>query len=267
MPFNIDLIYIISPLIVTLISLVVLLYFVKKKRLPFIVLAYSFVAYFGAIALKEIVQIPTYAYLAAHYGASPAILGLYFGIQTVVFEIGLAYLVACVAVSRKSLRMEHAEGYGAGLAFWENGILLGALTFVSLLSTYIIIATGAPATAQATFNILYAAEPMLFSSLSYSSIFVVFLGILERVSSIILHFAWGYLVVVAAVLHKKKYLLMALPMGLVDFFVPYAGSVPLWAFEGLIFVIALMGLAVALTVRKSIAKKKVAKGSKKKNKG
>jgi len=267
MPFNINLIYIISPLIVTLISLGVLLYFRKKKRLPLIVLAYAFVAYFGAIALKEIVQIPTYAYILAHYGTSPAVLGLYFGIQTVVFEIGLAYLVACFAVSRKSLRLEHAEGYGASLAFWENGILLGALTFFSLLSSYLIIATGPAATAQVVFNSLYAAEPMLFSGISASSLFVVFLGILERVSSILLHFAWGYLVVVAAILHKKKYLLMALPMGLVDFFVPYASAVPLWAFEALIFAIAVMGLAVALAVRRSITKKKVVKGSRKKNKG
>ena len=233
-----------------------------KKKLPLIVLGYAFIAYFGAIALKEIVQYFTYGLLIANTTYAPAVLGLYFGLQTVVFEIGLAYLVACFAISKKHFKLEDAEGYGASLAFWENGILLGALTFVSLAASYILIAVGPTTTAQAIYSSMYLAEPALFGAISTSSVVVVLLGILERVSSIMIHFAWGYLVLVAAYLRKNKYLLMALPMGLVDFLVPYASYIPLWAFEGIVFAIALAALIVALKVRKNLMQ-----GSNKKNKG
>ncbi len=54
-------------------------------------------------------------------------LGLYFGVQTVFLEVGLAYVFARLAISRVKMQAADAEGYGLGLAFWENGIYVGAL--------------------------------------------------------------------------------------------------------------------------------------------
>lgn len=258
MPANINPIYFVSPVVIILITAALLFYYRKKGKLPLIILGYSFLAYFGAIALKEVVQIPTYSYVV---GSPPWVLGLYFGLQTVVFEIGLAYLIAVFVVSRKSLRIEHAQGYGAALAFWENGILLGAITLVNLIVAYVIIAVGPAAAAHAIYSSMFASEPALFNQVSLPVLLSILLGMLERVSSIILHFAWGYLVVVAAVLKKKKYLLIALPMGLVDVLVPYASTMPLWVFESMVFVISIVALAIALKVKKDISKSTARKTS------
>ena len=58
-------------------------------------------------------------------GGSPLEVGAYFGLQTVFFEVGGAYLVARYLVSRGTLRADDAEGFGVSLALWENGMLLG----------------------------------------------------------------------------------------------------------------------------------------------
>jgi hypothetical protein len=50
----------------------------------------------------------------------------------------------------------------------------------------------------------------------------VALGTVERISSILIHFAWGYLCFMAAFFHKKRLFLIALPMCIIDFLVPFA---------------------------------------------
>ena len=64
---------------------------------------------------------------------------------------------------------------------------------------------------------------------------LVALGTIERLGSILVHFSWGILVVVAAASRRTKYFLVALPMGLVDFLVPFAPSLGLPEFEGIAF--------------------------------
>jgi hypothetical protein len=83
---------------------------------------------------------------------------------------------------------------------------------------------------------------------------LVGLGILERTSSLLVHFSWGYLCIVAAYFHKKKYFLLALPMGLIDFFVPFAQAMTLPVFEALILAFAVASLGVAIISTRKLRK-------------
>ncbi|HYB03786.1 MAG TPA: hypothetical protein VED17_04950, partial [Nitrososphaerales archaeon] len=78
--------------------------------------------------------------------------------------------------------------------------------------------------------------------------------ILERISSILAHCAWGYLVVLAAVYKKNLYLAVALPTGLIDFFVPFANILGLAEFESIIFLFALGSLMIAISIGKRLPK-------------
>jgi hypothetical protein len=53
-------------------------------------------------------------------------LGLYYGLQTVFLEVGLAYVLAVYGVRRRGLKSSDGVGYGLSLAFWENGVLIVA---------------------------------------------------------------------------------------------------------------------------------------------
>ena len=125
---NIDPIFIIQPVIVIIICSVLLVYWYFKRRFHLMVLVYSLVAYAVAIALKEAVQIPTVTAATNYFGSQGAWLGVYFGLQTVFFEVGLAYVVAWYVFSHGMLERKDAEAYGAGLPFWENAALLGILS-------------------------------------------------------------------------------------------------------------------------------------------
>jgi hypothetical protein len=85
----------------------------------------------------------------------------------------------------------------------------------------------------------------------------VALGTVERVSSIIIHFAWGYLCVMAAVYHKKRLFLIALPMGFVDFLVPFAQN-SIVLFEAVFFGLSFLSVAVAWYATKQVRKREVA---------
>ena len=64
--------------------------------------------------------------------------------------------------------------------------------------------------------------------------------------SLLLHFSWGYLCVVAAVTRKKKYFYLALPMGLIDALVPFSGTIGLVKYELLIFGLGVLTVVVAI---------------------
>ena len=212
------------------------------------VLLFSLVAYFGAILAKVVFQYLTCGppFLPAS-GGNPFELGAYFGLQTVFFEVGGAYLVARYAVSHGMLKANDAEGYGISLALWENGVLIGGSLLISYAIYYATLSAGSGAAAEQMYATLIQSAPSLFDAPS-SALPLIGYAILERVSSLLIHFSWGYLCVLAAVFKKRAFLLAALPMGLVDFFDPFAGSLGTGAFEGLIFAIALVCVAVALTM-------------------
>ena len=247
---NIDPLYILQPVIVIAVCSALLVYWYFKRRFHASVLAYSLIAYAVAIALKYAVQIPTVSSATGYFGQHSVGLGVYYGLQTVFFEVGLAYLVAWYAVKRGVLEKKDAEAYGSGLAFWENAVLLGALSLVNLIAYYSILSTNT-SLAQTLYNQLSANAPDLFAPAS-KALASVALGTVERFSSIMLHFAWGYLCVMAAVYKKKSLFLIALPMGFVDFLVPFAQPGNLILFETAVFALSLFSLLVAQYATKRV---------------
>jgi len=249
---NIDPIYILQPLIVIVICSVLLVYWYRKRHFHLMVLIYSLAAYAVAIGLKYAVQIPTINMVIDYFGDHSAGLGVYYGLQTVFFEVGIAYFVAWYAVKRGLLERKDAEGYGTGLAFWENAGLLGALSLLNLVIYYSVLSTNT-ALAQTLFNQLNANASYLFASPT-QALGSVALGTLERVSSILFHFSWGYLCVLAAVYKKKRLFLIALPMGFVDFLVPFAAPGNLALFEAAVFALSAVSVLVAWYASKTVVK-------------
>ncbi len=242
---DIDPVLFIAPLATVVFSIIFVVWWHYKRRLTATILVVAALAYFTAIGLKVVFQEATYGWIQSTFGTVSVPTGLYFGLQTSFFEVGLAYLVARFAVSRWSIDARDGEGYGVSLAFWENGILTGALSLFSLALTYVFIADGL--LPISTYQTLVNSQPSAFYPPA-QLLFPTALSILERFSSFLIHFSWGYLCVLAAYLHKRNYLFLALPMGLVDTLVPFAGEVPLWVFETAIFLIALGAFAVTWRV-------------------
>ena len=106
---NIDPLFILQPVIVIILCVALLAYWHVKRRFHPMVLFYSLVAYGVAIALKEALQIPTVTAVTNYFGSTSAGLGVYYGLQTVFFEVGLAYVVAWYVVSRGMLEKKDAE--------------------------------------------------------------------------------------------------------------------------------------------------------------
>lgn len=250
---NIDPLFILQPVIVILICCALLVYWYVKRRFHLMVLVYSLVAYAVAIALKYAVQIPTLTTVTNYFGTQSVGLGLYYGLQTVFFEVGLAYAVACYVVSHGLLEKKDAEAYGSGLAFWENAGLLGILSLISLVAYWSILSTNTPL-AQTLYSQLKANEPGLFAPAS-EALGSVALGTIERISSILFHFAWGYLCLMAAYFHKKKLFLIALPMGLVDFLVPFASTIGIAVFEAVVFALAVLSVLVTWYATRDLREK------------
>ena len=242
---NIDPVLFLQPAAVIAISVGLTVYWRRRRRFAGVVLVLSLIAYAGAIAIKGVVQSFSAAAVTSAFGSASLQTGLYYGVQTSVFEVGLAYLVARYAVSRKMIEGADAEAYGISLAFWENAVLLGALTLLNLAANYLLIADGLmPASVYQT---IVNSNPSLFYPPQQLVIPMAF-GILERMSSLMAHLAWGYLCVIAAVTRKRTYLAVALPMGLLDVLVPLAQNVPLWEFEAIVFLLSVGFLSVAWTI-------------------
>jgi hypothetical protein len=233
-------------------SVALVLYWYFKRRFSMAAFGFSFIAYASAIALKEVLQYFTYSPFDTRFGSNDYALGLYFGLQTVFLEVGFAYVVVRFAFKKSKLGANDAEGFGIGLGFWENGILLGALGLVSLVSDYFIIAAGG-GLALTVYDAVNKAQPSLFDS-PIKVLPLLGFPFLERLTSAIFHFCWGYLCVLAAVFSKRKYLFLALPMGLLDFLVPFAPSLGTVSFEILIFLLAIGALAITLFVTRNLRK-------------
>lgn len=242
---NIDPFLLLEPVLFILLGLGTVVYWRLKRRLIWIVLLLSMIAYAAAIALKEVIQVYTAAAVAVDFGYVSWETALYYGLQTCFLEVGLAYLVARYAVARKLITDADSEGYGVSLAFWENAVLLGALTLFNLVVTYVLIADSL--LPQSVYQTIVSSEPALFYSPQQLAVPIA-LAVLERFSSFLVHFAWGYLCVLAAFLRKPVYFLVALPMGLIDALVPLAQVIPTWEFELIIFVFSVACVAIAWRV-------------------
>ena len=241
---NIDPIFMLEPMMVIGFSIATLLYWHRKKRISRYVLGFALLAYGGAIAAKVAFQYLTASRFFAMSQGSLWLLGFYFGLQTMIFEVGGAFLVARFAISKHRMKRKDGVGYGLGLAFWENGILLGATSLLSLLSYSITISQGGVA-AETIYTLLSKSQPQLFHP-PLEALQIICWAVMERVSSLMVHLSWGYLCLKSAASHKNGYFLLALPMGLVDFLVPFAGLMPISLFEIVIFMVA--ALCVLATV-------------------
>lgn len=188
-------------------------------------------AYFVAIIGKVLLQ----DFLAASglMPSNPYALGITLGLETSLLEIGISFLVAQDALEKRRMRIEAAPAYGMGLAFWENGVLLGVLALPVLIWA------------------MTSGNSALQNGTPSEILWLVALGTLERVSSIIVHFSWGILTVVAAASGKMKYLIVALPMGFVDAFVPFAPSLGLATFEFTVFALSLTSLLATYGLTKN----------------
>ncbi len=125
---------------------------------------------------------------------------------------------------------------------------------INLIAYYLIFSSlGGSGLAQQLYTTLSKAEPSLFYS-PLESLPLLGFSILERITSLIFHFSWGLLCVFAAYYKKKKYLFIALPMGLLDFLVPFEPRFGIPLFEATIFVLALIALGVTLWVTQDIRK-------------
>jgi hypothetical protein len=246
---NIDILYIIQPVIVIVTASLLMLYWYLKRRFHATVFLYSLIAYGTAIALKYAVQLPTVDAVTSYFGEHSVGLGFYYGLQTVFFEVGLAFLVAWFAVRRGALERKDAEAYGSGLAFWENAILLSALSLINLIAYYSILSTNT-SLAQTLYNQLNTNAPGLFAPAS-EALRSVALGVMERTSSILIHVAWGYLCFMAAYHHRRRLLLIALPMGFIDFLVPFAQNA-IVTFEVAIFALSVISLLTAWYVTRNL---------------
>ncbi len=247
---NINPVYFLSPLAPIIFSFVLIFYWRARRSFRWVVLIYALLAYGFAIIAKSIFQALTAAYIIGSFGSASIITGLYYGLQTSFLEVGLAYIVARYALRREIFVESDAESYGLSLSFWENGVLLGIFSLVSILSTYLAIAYGGPAVSQTISNEIMKAQPSLFSS-TISALPSIGFSILERTSSLLAHFAWGFLVIVSITRKKPVYFFTALPMGLMDALVPFAGTLGIPIFEATVFLLSLLFLSIALYVRKA----------------
>ena len=253
---NIDLLYLLTPIVTMAFSFGLVVYWHYRRSFTMWVLLYSLGAYAVAIALKYIVQIPT----IGAFSSNQAALGLYYGMQTAAFEVGGAYVFATMAVSRRKFTSREATGYGLGLAFWENGVLLSIPLLIDYITYYVILATPSSGLAQTILPILTRDSPGLFYGPS-SALPLVFYAVLERLSSLMAHFAWGFLCVMAAVHKKKLYFAVAFPMGFIDFLVPFAGSLGTGFFELVVFLVSAACVVVALRITSGVRRVQAAPGS------
>lgn len=241
-----------QPILAIIFSIALIVFWRLKRNFRGIVLLYALIAYAGAIILKNIVQVLTASTVVNIFGAQSAFFALYLGMQTVIFEVGGAFIVAWFLVSQSKISAKDSEAYGLSLSFWENGVLLGILPLINLITIYAILSANT-SLAVTIYDQLFASQPALFNQ-SPSILPLIGWGTLERVSSLLFHFAWGYLCMMSAVFHKKQLLIFALPMGLIDALVPFAGVMGLEIFELLILGLGILAVIVAFYVTKKLYK-------------
>jgi len=244
-----DPVLLLAPVIFIALGAGLVIYWRFERKLTGMVLFLSLIAYAGAIAIKEVVQAFTANGVTADFGSVSWQTGVYYGLQTCFFEVGLAYLVARYAVARKQMDAADAEGYGVSLAFWENAILLGALSLVNLTATYVVIYEGL--LPESIYQNLVSSSPAIFYPPQQLALPIA-LATLERVSSFLAHLSWGYLCVLSAVFRKPLFMAVALPMGMIDALVPFAQELPVWEFELIIFSLSLACLIAALVATRSV---------------
>ena len=81
---NIDPVYFLQPVITILLTVTLVVYWHYRRSFTRAVLIYSALAYIGAIAAKVIAQAATFNSFQARFSDNAAVLGAYFGAQTLL---------------------------------------------------------------------------------------------------------------------------------------------------------------------------------------
>jgi len=246
---NIDPVLFLEPILAIVMSIVAVMYWQKRRGFRGVVLLLSFIAYASAIAAKTAIQALTLNGIVKAFGSMSIELSLYYGLQTVFLEVGLAYVLSLYGVRRKNLKSSDGVPFGISLAFWENGVLLGLLSLFDLAVLYFLLASGT-GLAQTVYSQIAATQSAYFLPPA-ALVPSVLLGTLERVSSMLAHIAWGALCVYAAATGRKRFLAYALPMGMVDALVPFA-SLNITVFEVGVFLLSVGFVLVAWRVAKQV---------------
>lgn len=240
---QIDPIYFVTPLAVLAFSVGVVLVWRWRRQFTAATLGVALLAYGGAI----LVQAVTLGAVESASASNPFALGVYFGGQTALFEVGGAFVVAALTARYGLLTARDAVAYGLALGFWEDAVLFALPLLLEYTVYDAILAGGGPA-AIGLSKQLTAGAPALFYAPGRAAPLVAY-AVLERVSSMVAHLAWGYLAVRSVLDRRRWYLAVAVPIGFAaDFLVPFAGGLGLGPFEALELGIAVTGLVAAAWV-------------------
>jgi hypothetical protein len=239
---EIDPIFFLQPLLAIGITLGVSVYWWRRHSFRGVILFLTFGAYALAIALKTVLQDLTAVPVANALGSTGVGFGLYLGLQTVFFEVGLAYLFAVYGVKKWGLKAKDRVPFGLGLAIWENAALLGFYYLAQLTYIYVVLLWNLPSASTVYFQVATNSPGLFYAS--GQALPLVFYSAMERTSSLMAHTAWGMLTVFAAVTRRKVFLALALPMGLLDALVPLPLS--LESYEVGIFMLSLAFLLIAV---------------------
>ena len=246
---NFNPVFLLSPAIPIIFSFALLFYWRYRKSFRWMILVYALIAYAGAIFIKSVFQYFTALPFINYFGSVSVATGLYYGLQTSLLEVGLAYVVIRYAIRRHDYESKYASSYGISLSFWENGILLGVYPLINLALSYILISANLAGLSQLLSDTLMKSEPGLFAP-TLQALPSIGLSGIERTSSLFAHYSWGVLVFLSVTRKKVSYFLIALPMGLIDALVPYARVMGIYRFEAILFFITVIFLAIVILVQK-----------------
>jgi YhfC intramembrane metalloprotease len=249
---QIDPIYFLTPIAVFALCGGVVGYWRWKRQFTGAALGAALLAYGGAILAKVLLQAATLGPFESATGGNPVLLGIYDGSQTAVFEVGGAFLVAGLVVGHGLLTVQDAETFGIGLGVWEDAALIALPLLVEYLVYYTLLANpGTPAAHGLTTELMQGAPALFYGPGAAAPLLGA--AILERLSSLLAHSAWGFLAVLAVVHRRRWYFAVAAPVGFAaDFLMPFAGQLGLGPFEGIEFALTVLGVVLALFVTRDL---------------
>lgn len=129
---------------------------------------------------------------------------------------------------------------------WENGIFISIPQILEYIVYYLLVPKN-----PTLYSELLKSAPSLFLDPAKALPLVGF-AILERISSELYHLSWGIIAILRATTNKKWLWIIAFPMGLVDFLVPFEKNLGLSTFELIVFILALVSTLVASGLNKII---------------
>jgi uncharacterized membrane protein YhfC len=222
-------------------------YWYYKKRINPVYFLFGAVLWAAAIAIKVAMDLtisaPFTSQLAIVFTplATVAILGLYYGLRTGLFESGISWLaVRYTRLSRSGFDEAVALGVGFG---GSEAILLGAASFLNVAALLLMpeLAATLPASVQEQFSLLMVPVPAI-----------------ERLFTLFCHVFATVLVVYAVRVKEVKWLALSVMYktlldGLLlpfNFFLKGAGTLSIiLALEAFVIVLGIAGLAGVMWIR------------------